>query len=208
MYAALNTAIASAKDWDAFTYINDDDLLLPGFGIVAQALAKHRAERMMVYGRIRLIDSEGRRLGVIPVCPWPALNRLLYSQRIEPVYQQGTLMSRAAFEFLGGFDESLKLCADTELLARACMRGVQSVCATRREVAAFRFRAGQLSKNRVTVAAELAEIYGRLRWPARRLSYRHHAARLLFRAANLDAYLQRLGRHGWISFGKMFETAE
>ena len=48
---------------------------------------------------------------------------------------------------MGGFDESFRFCGDTEYMARACVAGLPFRCATLRNVAAFRLRAGQLTKN-------------------------------------------------------------
>src|SRR5688572_16128156 len=39
MYAAINDGIETTQRWDAFTYINDDDLLLPDFRVVIEAVA-------------------------------------------------------------------------------------------------------------------------------------------------------------------------
>jgi hypothetical protein len=86
MYAAINAGLAAVSDWDAFTYLNDDDLLLPNFVTVAETAARAGDRPLIVYGRVRLIDAQGLRLGAIPVSPAPSLNRALYAQRIEPVY--------------------------------------------------------------------------------------------------------------------------
>jgi hypothetical protein len=202
MYAAINHALKTAPAWEAFTYINDDDLLLPGFSATVRAAASVGAGRpLLVYGRVRLIDRTGRRIGAIPISPRPALNRRLYALRLEPVYQQGTLITRAAWEMLGGFDPALRLCGDSELLARACLSGLPFRRVSR-TVAAFRLTAGQLSKNRVAMEAER-------RWIDEKLglitpsSWHHQAARLAFRIFNLSVYAERIARHGFVSFDQM-----
>lgn len=199
MYGAINAGLAAARDWHAFTYINDDDLLLPHFAAVARVVAEAGDSPLLVYGAVRLIDRAGRRLGAIPVSPVPALNRALYAQRLEPVYQQGTLITRTALALLGGFDETLRYCGDSEFLARACVHDVP-FARVGGEVAAFRLRAGQLTKNRAAMMAERASIDEKLGLTGLRFTVRHRWARLVFRAANLPVYAERVLRHGWVSF--------
>ena len=202
MYTAVNYALKAALTWEAFTYINDDDLLLPGFAATVRAAASVGAgQPMLVYGRVRLIDRTRRRIGAIPISPRPALNRRLYALRLEPVYQHGTLITRAAWEALGGFDPAFRLCGDSELLARACLSGLpfRRVSQT---VAAFRLTSGQLSKNRVAMEAERRQIDEKLGLITSS-SWRHQAARLAFRIFNLPVYAERIARHGFISFDQM-----
>jgi hypothetical protein len=214
MYAAINAGLAAPGDWDAFTYLNDDDLLLPAFAAVRQALERDaganahasaggRAAPLLAYGGVRLIDAAGRRVGAIPIAPQPAAARLLYAQRLEPVYQHGTLVTRAAVAAIGGFDASFRYCGDSEFLARACVRGVRFVRATRAEVAAFRLRAGQLTKNRGALEAERRRVDEQLGLLAPRLTPAHRWARLRFRLANLPIYAERVRRHGFVSFDEL-----
>ncbi len=202
MYGAINTALRTESDWDAFTYLNDDDLLLPDFPAVTRALAP-ASRPLAVYGGVRLIDARGRRVGAIPVSPKPAFNRLLYAQRIEPVYQHGSVFTRAAYEQLGGFDASFQFCGDSEFLARACVVGVPFLRATRREVAAFRLRAGQMTKARPVMIAERLRVDAKLGLCAGRITLRHRWARWYFRFANLPAYAERIARHGFVSFDQL-----
>ncbi len=204
MYAAINSGVAAAREWDAVTYINDDDLLLPGFAAVVTAIAGGGTQPLLAYGGVRLIDAEGRRLGAIAVSPWPGLNLDLYAQRLEPVYQHGTLVSRAAWEQYGGFDPAYRFCGDSEFLARLCVRGVPAVrvgC----EVAAFRLRCGQLTKNRPAMIAERTRVDEKLGLRAGPLTLQHRWARLVFRTANLPVYAGRIFRHGFVSFDQLLE---
>ena len=52
MYAAINAGVAAAREWDAFTYINDDDLLLPGFAAAVAAMAGRGTQALLAYGRV------------------------------------------------------------------------------------------------------------------------------------------------------------
>jgi len=204
MYAAINVGLAAGRDWDAFTYLNDDDLLRPGFSAVVAALAARPGQPLLAYGRVGLIDGEGRRLGAIPVSPSPGLNRDLYAQRLEPVYQHGTLVSRAAWAQHGGFDAAYRFCGDSEFLARLCVRGVPAV-RVGGEVAAFRLHGGQLTKNRPAMLAERARVDEQLGLIAPKLTGRHHWAKLVFRVANLPVYAGRIFRHGLVSFDELLE---
>lgn len=204
MYAALNSGVTAADEWDAFTYLNDDDLLLPGISAAVRRLDPHAGAPMIAYGRVDLVGADGRRLGAIPVSPWPALNRELYRRRIEPVYQHGTLITRRAWLQLGGFDERLRFCGDSELLARACVQRIPFLRVPGAPVAAFRLRAGQLTKNRPAMQAERARVdeqLGLLRGPSRGGGW----AKVLFRLANLPVYAGRVARHGFIAFDELLE---
>jgi len=208
MYAAINAGLEAVAGWDAFTYLNDDDLLRPRFAAgMARAEVAGRAEQpLLVYGRVRLIDAQGRRLGAIPVSPWPRLNRALYALRLEPVFQHGTLVTRAAYRQIGGFDETLRFCGDSEFLARACVAGIPAVRIWG-EVAAFRVRPGQFTQDRGAMVAERSRVDVQLALVAPRPSWRHWLARLVFRTANLAVYAERLCRHGWISFDELLVRA-
>lgn len=210
MYAAINAGlIASAVAWDAFTYINDDDLLLPDFSAVVRAISPAVRTRapLIAYGGVRLIDTQGARLGAIPISPSPKLNRALYSQRLEPVYQHGTVVTRAVFDAIGGFDAGFRLCGDSEYLARASVRGVPFACTTRQEVAAFRLRAGQATKNRAAMGAERDRVDKKLGLPAPTPRRELRIARWRFRLANLAIYAERIRRHGFVSFDSLLERA-
>lgn len=206
MYAAINAGIEAAKDWDAFTYINDDDVLLPDFQkVMAVAGQFGKSHSIVVYGGVRLIDKTGRRLGSIPISPAGSLNRALYAQRLEPVYQHGTVVSRAAIDAIGGFDPTLRFCGDSEFLARACVSGVPFVRVTTREVAAFRLRPGQLTKNRAAMMAERARVDEKLGLLDPPPGPSTRRARWHFRFANLPIYAERIARHGFVSFDEVLE---
>jgi hypothetical protein len=202
MYAAINSAAAIRRDWDAITYINDDDLLLPGFELALQRLSRLPIGCRIVYGRVRLIDGDGIRIGRVPVSGWPSLNRSLYAQRLEPVFQHGTLISRAAWRELGGFDATFRFCGDSELMARACAQGVSFVHVPA-EIAAFRLRAGQLTKNRAAMLAERDRVDVKLGLRGVPGWWRCHSAMAVFRISNIPVYLDRIRRYGFITFDDM-----
>ncbi len=206
MYAAINAGLAAMAEWSGFTYINDDDLLLPRFARVMEALRHNPAGA--VYGGVKLIGTYGQRLGSIPISPFPSLNRRLYAQRVEPVYQHGTIFSRALYERVGPFDVGFRFCGDTEYMARACILGLPFRCASWRDVAAFRLRAGQLTKDLPAMRAESDRVHAKLGLPAPRVTLGHRWARLVFRMANTPIYLERIARHGPITFGEMLARGQ
>lgn len=206
MYAAINAGLAVPGDWDAFTYLNDDDVLLPAFAENVRAIAAAgRDEACIAYGGVRLIAGDGRRMGAIPISPTPAINRLLYAQRLEPVYQHGTVVTRAVIDRIGAFDARLRFCGDSEFLARACVRGVRMVRATGRETAAFRLRAGQLTKNRAAMMAERDAVDAKLGLLAPQTLGALRRARWRFRLANVAVYMERVWRHGFVTFDTLLE---
>lgn len=207
MYAAINAGLTAAGGWSGFTYLNDDDLLLPRFAAAAGRAETAGDRPAIFYGGVRLIDAQGQRLGAIPISPLPSLNRALYAQRLEPVYQHGTLVTRAAWTELGGFDASLRFCGDSEFLARACVKGVPFVRLGGGPVAAFRLRTGQLTKNRAAMETERARVDRQWNLLAPRRLARHHWARWVFRAANLPIYAERIARHGFVSFDELLARA-
>src|SRR6185312_14885755 len=80
IYGALNAALGAAPGgWEWFTYINDDDALLPGFGEVCLRHAREPEPAPVVYGDVDLIDEAGRGLARITVEPQPS--------RIAPLLQ-------------------------------------------------------------------------------------------------------------------------
>jgi hypothetical protein len=205
MYAAINAGLAAAGTWDAFTYLNDDDLLLPNFSAVVQAASGVVGRPMIAYGGVKLIDPRGRRLGSVPISPAAELNRALYAQRLEPVYQHGTITTRTVFEAIGGFDPTFRFCGDSEFLARACVKGIPFACATRRAVAAFRLRPGQATKNRLAMIAERARVDEQLGLLEPRSAAELKRARRYFRIANLVIYAERIARHGFVTFDELLE---
>jgi len=206
LYAAVNTALTDESQWDAFTYLNDDDTLLPGFGAAAKT-AGIAGLNCFVYGNVRLIDGAGRRVGAIPVSHHPRHNRDLYAQRLEPVYQHGTLVGRGVWEAHGGFDPAFLYCGDSEFLGRLCTLGVASIYVNV-EVAAFRLRKGQLTKNRSVMIDERKRVDEKLGLIAAQINPRHRWARLAFRAGNFFVYAERIARHGFVSFDQLIERSE
>lgn len=200
LYANLNHGVRAASgEWDAFTWINDDDVLRPPGFRQLLAQAERRPEVDVWFGRVDMIDSRGGSLGMIPVARSAADLPVLFARGIIPFAQPGTVIRRGLWERLGGIDESYALAGDSDFFIRALAAGARFgfVNAT---VAAFRLTPGQLSKRRQEVEVETARAIKRLQPAAG-----GGAAVWRFRAANVSTYLDRLRRHGWKSMREIYD---
>lgn len=181
LYAAVNDAVAAGA-WEWFSYLNDDDLVT---GALAQEIP---AGADIVYGQVDYIDEAGRRVGSFPVESRPARLSCLLAAGVPALTPQGTVISRRAFETLGGFDTKLRYCGDFDFWLRAAGRGLRF--AYRPGLAgAFRLRPGQLSGQRESAAAEFATVRARAGQfhPSFRLAW----ARTAFRLRHLPLILER-----------------
>ncbi|HVU26041.1 MAG TPA: glycosyltransferase, partial [Opitutus sp.] len=198
MYAAINAGAAAAREWEAITWINDDDELAPGFAAAVAALGK-RGESGIVYGRVELIDADGARVGELPVARRPGDLAALLARGIVPLAQPGTLIRRDAWERLGGVDATYRLAGDLDFWVRAVRAGVKFEFVNK-IVARFRLAAGQLSKRRDDMAAETRRALAPLAGATRAAG-----ALWRFRVGNIGAYLERLRRHGWVSMRELHD---
>jgi hypothetical protein len=206
IYGALNAALAAAgEDWDWFTYINDDDALLPGFGGLAQRHCRANAEPV-AYGDVALVGADGRAIARITVERNPARIGALLQAGISPLMQQGTLFRRDVVRALKGFDLRYRLCADLDFWLRAYAGG----CPFRyypELVAQFRLRGGQLSADTAATRREQDEIVRR-HLPLPIPSWQKTLARWNYRAANLPRYWKRIRARGWHTSYALLDRGE
>lgn len=206
IYGALNAALAQVPDgWDWFTYINDDDLLLPGFGTMAYRHFASARPAPVTYGDVQLIDEDDRPLGRITVAPNPRWIPALLQQGISPVMQQGMLFHRDTVARLRGFDLRYRLCADLDFWLRACANGdrLQYYPAP---VAQFRLRRGQISGDTSQTEREQDEIVHRL-FPDRLPAWQRRVTQLRYRCHNLPRYLERFRTRGVRTSYQMLQQA-
>lgn len=195
IYGALNAALAQAPaGWDWFTYINDDDLLLPGFAEVADRHFSRPDHEPVTYGDVEMIDEHGRCLSAITVERNPGWIPALLQQDISPIMQQGMLFHRTCVARLRGFDTRYSLCADLDFWLRACAAG-ERFRYYPVPVARFRLRGGQLSGNTILTVLEQRQIVAR-HLPTRLPAWLRHTAALRYRLQNLPRYLQRFRSRG------------
>jgi hypothetical protein len=207
IYGALNAALASApRGWAWFTYINDDDALLPGFSAVAAREANASTRADVVYGDVELIDERGHRLSRITTERRPRWIPALLQQGISPLIQQGMLFRREVVERLCGFDTRYRLCADLDFWLRAYATGAR-FRSHRTCVAQFRLRRGQLSGNTSVTEFEQSEIVAR-HLPQRVAPVLKTMARLRYRWCNLPRYAARVWARGFQTSYQMLETGE
>jgi hypothetical protein len=202
LYAALNQGWRAPGEWEAFTWLNDDDLLLaPGFGGLLEALARQPGVEV-AYGRVQLIGARGETIGSHPVARRGSDLPALLARGIMPLAQPGTVIRRSLIERLGGFDETFRSAGDLDFFVRALVAGARFAFINAR-VANFRLHAGQLSKHRAEVEAETARAVRPLAGTPRRL-----AALLRFRLGNAGAYCDRVRRHGFRSMRELYDRTE
>jgi hypothetical protein len=190
IYGALNAALGSVTDgWEWFTYINDDDLLLPGF---ATLVSRH--EKSDNPEPVALIRDNGKVMSRVTTERSPGWIPALLKQGISPLMQQGMLFHRKTVARLGGFDTRYRLCADLDFWLRSFAFG-DRFRHYPINVARFRIRSGQLSSDTALTIREQNEIV------ARHLPREIHAgvricARWRYRVCNLPRYLERYSTSG------------
>ncbi len=153
VYAALNRGLQVGGEWDAFTWINDDDVLLPA-GVRAAAGLLAATAGDAVYGQVDYFSGNGADLGPLPVESKPERLGALFAAGVPALTQHGTLVRRAAAEKLGWFDERYRLAADFDYWARGLAAGWK-FRPVPQAVARYRLRPGQLSGDAAAVAAEI-----------------------------------------------------
>jgi glycosyltransferase involved in cell wall biosynthesis len=194
IYGALNAGLQAAPpDWEWFTYINDDDVLLPGFSDLVRRQAGGPGGGV-AYGEVDLLDESDAILTGITIERNPRRLGALLQSGISPLMQQGTLFSRAAVVAAGKFDLRYRLCADLDFWLR-CWASGQPFTYHRMRVAQFRLRAGQLSGDTARTRAEQDEIVRR-HLPLASGSAQRAWAVARFRVDNLPKYLRRFRRNG------------
>ncbi len=188
VYAALNAGLAArGAEWDAFTWINDDDLLDPA-GVSAARTALARLGAGIVYGDVNYCDRRGAALGPLPVERDPGRLPALFAAELPGLSQHGTLVARAVADQLGEFDERLTLAADFDYWAHALSRGI-AFAHVGRTVGTYRLRPGQLSGEVEEVAAQIAQSASR-RLP-RPTAARRRWVRARFRCEHIPGLILR-----------------
>jgi GT2 family glycosyltransferase len=205
IYGALNAALrATTGEWDWFTYINDDDALLPGFSAMLARAVEVDGPADVVYGDVELVDEGGARISRITIERTPSWLPALLQQGISPLMQQGMLFRRAVVSRLRGFDLHYRLCADLDFWLRAYVGGAR-FRSHRFHVAQFRLRRGQLSGNTAMTEREQTAIVAKhLPHPVPAL--RRQVARWRYRFYNLPRYVARLRTRGFHTSYELLEA--
>jgi GT2 family glycosyltransferase len=109
--AAINEGIAQFRDADYVGWLNADDVLLPSALLRMAAYLDAHPECVAAFGQAHIIDADGRIIGQFPTRPFT--RRAL--ARTSIICQPASLISRRAWEAVGGLDESLHMCLDYDL---------------------------------------------------------------------------------------------
>ncbi len=195
MYAAINEGLRQGdRNWTHFTYINDDDLLMPGFR-KSHSLACRISSPDVVYSRVGIIDEEGRQLGEYPISKYPVFNALFWRAGKAPVLQPGTIFARKVSDTIGIFNPNFRLAGDADYLCRAQVKAL-SFGYVNEIAASFRLNKGQLSADQVLFGKEMAMLLranfgGPLNDPFRAI------VRALFMGLNLKSGFQHVRRFGF-----------
>jgi glycosyltransferase involved in cell wall biosynthesis len=123
----------------AVMVLGSDDLLEPG-GLRAVSAAFDEVPSVgLVHGRVRWIDGHGQSLGAQPAGPplvWPAGDEAVSRLLTAGICASATVVRRACYEALGGYDATLWSGPDIEFAARIA-RGYD-VCDTGTVTVSFR----------------------------------------------------------------------
>jgi glycosyltransferase involved in cell wall biosynthesis len=114
---AVNKGVAMAAG-EVIGWLNADDLYLPG-AIRAGVDALRESGAALVYGGWRQIDEDGRTIRDVPPVPFDYRAQL---EERNAVAQPGSLITREAWEAVGGLDSSYRYAMDYELWLRLAAR--------------------------------------------------------------------------------------
>jgi glycosyltransferase involved in cell wall biosynthesis len=118
--AAINKGWRRARG-ELITWLNSDDLLLPGWAAAAAGALASSPDVDLVYCDVSVIDGASRPQWVFPGHE-PSVERQMVYWRTA-FAQQGFLVRRSVIEQDGYLDESLHFAMDTELWLRLSLAG-------------------------------------------------------------------------------------
>ncbi len=197
IYGALNAGLAAAGDgWQWFTYINDDDLLTPGFSRLLEQHCRPENAATVAYGDILNIDGAGRSLGRMTIEGDARRIPALLQGGISPLGQQGMLFGEPVVRALGGYQLDFKLCADLDFWARALAAKFRFVYYPW-TVGCFRIQPGQLSGDVSVTKREQDRITNEC-FPERAGLLARRFARWNYRLRNAPRYVER-----WRAVGRL-----
>ena len=136
------------------SYINADDLLLPGFSRMIDT-CKNDPDAVLT-GEVNWIGEAGQVFGPVSVWPFAAFSRTLFECGLPPFTQQGAVFPVSLWVKTGGFDKRYKYIADSVFWHSAFLLDVRRRH-FRFPVAGYRLRIGQLSGDRSRVNAESSQ---------------------------------------------------
>jgi glycosyltransferase involved in cell wall biosynthesis len=140
---AINKGFQRASG-DAVTWLNSDDILLPGALGAAASRLFDDPDCDAVFGNVRLIDEQSVLTGRYTAAS-PQLSAMLRRWH-NPLPQQGFLMRRTVYEDCGPFDERLDFPMDLEYWIR-CLRNGKTFAVVDRDLGGFRVHDGSKTQD-------------------------------------------------------------
>ncbi|MBE2213868.1 MAG: glycosyltransferase [Opitutaceae bacterium] len=193
VYAAIERGLRADGDWDAWTWLNDDDLWQPAGMRQVVDLMTGDPGVDLAYGRVGFLSQAGGFLGYLPVAARPSMLRRLMAAGVAALSQQGTIARRRLLEEIGPLDTQYRLAADFDWWVRVVGRGAR-LAFVDAHVADFRVRAGQLSQDTGAMADEMRRIVASHFGP--RVSLVDRLAAGWFRAWRYREIVERYRRTG------------
>ena len=204
LYVAINRGLTVPGDWEAWTWLNDDDRWVPDGVCRAMALLEREPAVEVVYGRVAFIGPTGGYLAEMPIETLPSRLAALHAAGVAALTQQGTLVRRSVLDRIGALDVSYRLVADFDYWIRLLLAGVRFACVDT-PVAEFRVHAGQLSQDVEAMRAETwRSVATHFETPT---SLRPRMAAAWFRFRRLPEIVHRFRRTGCWRIGTLIRRA-
>ena len=151
--AAINVGAAAAGEHiDYLNWLGDDDLLEPESLAHTVACLEANPKATVAYGACRYIDEQGQELWVSRAGPW-ATRILAWGPDLIP--QPGMLVRRAAWNSVGGVDESYKFAFDLDLLLK--LKAIGPLLDVGEIVSSFRWHGDSLTVGDRTTSLKESE---------------------------------------------------
>lgn len=187
IYIALNYALMKfASSYEYLTFINDDDYWLTNYKDLINCLEKNK-EIDVAYGRVKYVNVADEFIGIQTCSARYKAFKALLREGIVLFTQQSVLMRSNVFIQVGGFDEKLKLVADTKFWIDAINKGYKFQYINT-QCAAYMLQEGQLSSD-----GKLQEIeHKSLDLSFTKNDFKNvFFEKFLFRIQNINIYYQR-----------------
>lgn len=140
--AARLAGLAQATG-DVLIFLDADDRMTTGAIATHLAAMDAAPQAAMVFGANHRINAAGRRIGTYPQDPFETRDPHRVALQVTPAPSQ-CMYRRAAFDAVGGYDPSLRLCEDSDINIRITAAG--SILCHGSMVLDYRMHAGQSTK--------------------------------------------------------------
>lgn len=152
---AINAGVALGTSHDTYDFVNwlcDDDLLEPHSLTATVNALRSNPHATVAFGACRYIDEQGQQLWISKAGKW-ATKVLGWGPDLIP--QPGMLVRMAAWQAVGGVDESYRFAFDLDLLLK--LKKIGPLIDTGAVVSSFRWHADSLTVSDRTTNLEESE---------------------------------------------------